>query len=121
MVVKGTLGETSGKLTNVNAFEPGKHEVTWRGSGMFLDCEIKDCRKITAEALENGSMKITGFTNINTDGGSATWKGFAIAKNEGLPFPAGNFAGCGEFLKATGTLASLVDKVFLAYFDVDAR
>ena len=120
MVVKENLGQVSGKLTNVLALEPGKFETNWRGSGTFLGHEIKDCGKVSAETLENGSMKITGFTNITTDGGSATLKGFAIAKKEGLAFPAGNFAGCGEFLKATGVLKSLADKVFLAYFDVDA-
>ena len=119
MVVKRDLGVHSGKLTGFRALEEGKFEASIRGSGTFVGKEIKEFGTMTMEVLENGATRMSGVGTLITDGGSATWAGFGIAKNEGLTFPAGNYACAGQFLKATGTLESLVDVVLLAEFAVD--
>jgi len=123
MVVKGDIGHASGKVTSVitHADTHCKFEISWHGSGTVTDIEVKDCGRVTFEYLESGNMRMTGGTNVVADGGTASFKGFAIAKNEGLTFPAGNYAGCGQIIEVKGSFKDLKDIIWLVYFEVDEQ
>ena len=119
MVLKEKLGEASGKLVTIRGLPDGKFETTFRGNGTFLGQPIKDTGTIVVETLQNGASRLEGTVTLVAKGGVTTWTGFAIAKNEGLTFPAANFAPAGEFRFATGTFASLIDVVVCCEYHVD--
>jgi hypothetical protein len=119
------LGESRGKMTGTRVLPSEGHcvkvEVSFQGKGQILGREISDMGTYWQTVRGDGVFYGEGTVLLMTkEGDSAHWTGFGIGRPAG-PAPAGRYAVCGSFQRASERLHRLTTTATVTEYEVDEQ